>query len=135
MRAIVKAFGLTIVNTLIVTNLWIALSPFVLIYVGTALNQLCLIANHDKFPVMANTRKVQMHREAGDLKPGEGDMIDSIHCLMSKQTRLNFLGDIFDFQDETDSPGDLMIQSGNFTEPYAIVVWMVLAAKRLREQK
>ena len=105
-------------NFLRKTALWIVLIPWAIFGVGFASNQLVLIANHDTFPVEANTIKERilvakatvkyqdMAQELSmdpDLPAG---MIDDTHCLMTSKTHLNFLADVFDRGNGIYSIGD-----------------------------
>lgn len=117
---------------LAVTRVWILLLPLFVGFVGAASNQLVLAANHDKFPVMLSPRKVDQW------KPDEQGMIDDVHCVMTKDTRLNFLADWIDLKAETDSPGDLLLDLGGYLEIFAPVIWALLmisdALRREREE-
>ena len=129
------------------TALWVLLIPAALTYGGAASNQLVLAANHDKFPVMANDFKAeimvakmeaewkQATAEAGlDIKLPEG-MIDDTHCLMTKQTHLNFLADVFDLHDGIYSIGDFGIIIGGLLWAYAPFIWAFEVIRRLRKQE
>src|ERR1700688_1913763 len=123
-------------NFLRKTSLWILLLPAAIGGVGAASNQLVLIANHDRFPVMINSAESQIltlnqfiayeqaverasdpeekqkSREAAakaaeEIKiMHETEMLDERHCIMTSETHLNALADIFDFHDGTYSVGD-----------------------------
>ena len=114
-----------IVCFLRVTLLWIALLPFALGFVGAASNQLVVIANHDRFPVMANAIRLQGWDDKGD------GMLDDIHCVMTPETHLNFLADIFDFAGTIESPGDLLIDAGGDIYHPCLIIWATLAIRRL----
>lgn len=103
-------------------RLWIIALPYALVFFGAAINQLAIIANHDSMPVLASGYKVKEH--ASEIMP-DGEF-NSRHQLMTPSTRLNFLGDIFDFESETDSLGDLFIQLGQYLNPFAYLLWGVL---------
>jgi hypothetical protein len=104
--------------------LWIVLLPYAIFGLGAASNQLVLIANHDKFPVMVNLVKQTAYQDAsGNLPDG---MIDEVHCIMTKDTRLNFLADVFDMHDSIYSVGDGLLVAGESTKGYAFLVWAAL---------
>lgn len=107
------------------TALWIVLLPYLFTGVGAASNQLVLIANHDKFPVMLN-EKVR----AG-FEPDANGLIDKAHCVMTKDTHLNFLADIFDLHDGWYSIGDFLLMIGDWLMGWCIYVWMALVIKSL----
>jgi len=113
--------------------LWPLLLPFALYFGGAASNQAVLIANHDKFPVMVNSQRLaSFEQNSGKLVDG---MIDDVHCVMTDQTHLNALADIFDFKDAgIYSIGDLMIMSGASSEQSCIFLWIVLALYREKQR-
>jgi hypothetical protein len=109
------------------TALWILLLPPAFHFVGAASNQLVLIANHDKFPVMENDWRASNETVLnGIIDPGG-------HCLMTSDTHLNFLADIFDFHDGIYSIGDLMLMTGDWLDSFCIYVWLALIIKKLHE--
>lgn len=139
--------------------LWVLLLPYAFTYVGAASNQLVLIANNDKFPVMQNEAdiarfhainaekiKILEAMEDEDDKPKARVMIaviqaqdaagllDDRHCIATSKTHLNFLGDVFDLHDAIYSIGDFMLGIGDDITTMCIVLWVVLAAKKLQEQ-
>lgn len=100
--------------------------PYGLSYLGAALNQLVIIANHGKFPVMINPAFDSLLR--GPDGPGilADGMIDEVHCVMSASTHLNYLADIFNFHHGILSIGDLLIDAGNNIEPYCLGFFLCL---------
>ncbi len=94
---------------------WLIFAPWMIAFTGAASNQLVLIANHDKFPVMVNALKLDEMRNpspsnfiakllgapapAPAVKVGDDGMLDDIHCVMTDKTHLNFLADLFDMHD------------------------------------
>lgn len=103
-------------------RLWILLAPVVLFTAGAASNQIVILANHDKMPVLVNSTKY----------PGVG-MMDDIHVTMSDDTKLNFLADVFDFHDVTESIGDIGINSAEFLFPVCPFIWgLALTVDKLR---
>jgi len=105
--------------------LWVVFLPYVFIGLGAASNQLVLIANHDKFPVMENGWRASQYEVRVDVIDPEG------HCLMTKDTHLNFLADIFDFKDAIYSIGDLSIMLGEWLNTFCIFVWIALVVKSI----
>lgn len=96
-------------------------------FAGAASNQLVLFANDDKFPVMVNQKHLSSFTNAVDAN----GMIDSVHCVMTHQTHLNVLADIFDFHTTVKSIGDLLM---DWSEEYGVfmwVIWAVLIIKRV----
>lgn len=106
-----------------VTMIWVLLLPYAVIFLGAASNQLVLIANNDKFPVMVN--------EALAAKVPANGMLDEVHCVMTDKTHLNLLADIFDFHSETDSIGDLLIDFGGWMSAFMPFVWVALVTRKL----
>jgi hypothetical protein len=130
--------------------LWILLGPYIIFGLGAASNQAVLIANHDKFPVMVNTRKLAamlnppspgpLATLLGILEPapkvdkGEEGMIDDIHCIMTPVTHLNFLADIFDLHDVTYSIGDLLMILGEWAGSFTLIIWGTLIFKKIWDE-
>lgn len=117
------------------TRLWILLLPLAIGYLGAASNQAVLWANHDKFPVRLNAfKQAVFHADIANADmPSEiksviiaDELIDPIHCVMSDSTHLNFLADWIDLHSEIDSPGDLMLDLGDWAWGYAPMVWGLL---------
>ena len=118
-----------VVRFLRTTMLWIVLLPYALIFLGAASNQAVIYANGDRFPVLMNTEKVTYVLD----DDGSG-MLDEIHCLMTPQTHLNLMADIFDFGAAGIwSIGDLMLAAGSWLGTFVWFVWGSLVVMRLRE--
>jgi hypothetical protein len=118
--------------------LWLLLLPFALQYGGAASNQLVLIANHDTFPVMVNQIKLQSvlanDPKAPEETPLPDGMLDDVHCVMTSDTHLNFLADIFDLHDATYSIGDFLLIAGEQSEQACIFLWIVLALYKEKQR-
>jgi hypothetical protein len=82
---------------------------------------------------MVNSQRLaSFEQNSGKLVDG---MIDDVHCVMTDQTHLNALADIFDFKDAgIYSIGDLMIMSGASSEQSCIFLWIVLALYREKQR-
>jgi Family of unknown function (DUF5317) len=102
---------------------WVLLLPLGVELAGVVSNQLVLIANSDKFPVMLNTHKMQSADVDG--------MIDDTHCVMTSETHLNGMADILDFKDAIYSIGDLFIAFGQWLWSFAPFVWGALVLRKL----
>jgi len=117
--------------------LWILLTPYAVFGIGAASNQAVLIANHDKFPVMLNARKLNkfMSQSAEDRlltflgmpkevlpAPDPDGMIDDVHCVMTKPTHLNALADVFDLG-SIYSIGDFALYTGEWLMTWMPFVW------------
>ena len=97
--------GNTVFSFLRKTSLYLLAVPALCFFLGAASNQAVLIANHDRFPVMLNDTKTAIFADKLNseeipsliyhsiVKDG---MIDETHCLMTPQTHLNILADVFD---------------------------------------
>lgn len=129
--------------------LWILALPLLLTFTGAASNQLVLAANHDKFPVMVNERKLKefetrddkeiqaIASELGiqvqpDVEPDDG-MIDDVHCVMTDHTHLNFLADWIDFG-SIYSPGDLLLMLGDYLQPLSFPIWFAVVLADFRKR-
>lgn len=111
-------------NYLRKTFLWILLLPYALGFLGAASNQLVLVANHGKFPVMLNPRWNT------NQQPDSDGMIDDVHCVMSAETHLNLLSDIFNFHHGILSVGDLLLGWSDDMLPYTWGIWLGLILYR-----
>ena len=109
--------------------LWVLLLPYALTGLGAASNQLVLIANHDKFPVMLN-EAARAH-----FQPDANGLIDKEHCVLTNETHLNFLADIFDFHTGWLSIGDLLLMLGDWLSGFCVYVWIVLVVKSLYQRR
>jgi Family of unknown function (DUF5317) len=119
-----------IARFLAVTYLWVLLAPYPVMLAGAASNQLVLIANHDRFPVLVNEVKQKMH-EDDTVSLNGVTYIDPSHVVMTKQTHLNFLADIFDLHDGIYSVGDGLIGLGEWLESFCIYVWIGLIVRKV----
>jgi hypothetical protein len=145
-----KGFVNKLCNLFRASCLWILLGPYVILGLGAVSNQAVLIANHDKFPVMVNARKLDVMLNPsppgplatllGILEPapkgdkGEDRMIDDIHCVMTPVTHLNFLADIFDLHNATYSIGDLLMILGEQIGSFTPIIWGTLIFKKIWDE-
>jgi hypothetical protein len=116
------------------TALWILLLPQVVYFAGAASNQLVLFVNHDRFPVSMNAAKLikWVPAEARVVSDDGIIMIDETHCLMTSKTHLNVLGDIFDFHEDIESIGDLLIDLGTWLSTFCKYMWLGIVLDRWR---
>jgi hypothetical protein len=133
---------------------WLLWVPLLLIFSGILSNQICLISNHDRFPVMVNARKMagmvqpvkhtklpfafntsitHQEIEAAPKDLGPDGMLDTIHCLMVPGSHLKALADIFDFGISTMSIGDLLISLGEWLLTITPIMWLTLILRKLWE--
>ncbi len=61
-------------------------------------------------------------------------MLDDVHCVMTPQTHLNFLADVIDVG-SIESVGDLLIDLGSWSWPYAPFVWGTALLVKNRKKK
>jgi len=106
------------------TFLALILLSYALGFTGAALNQLVIIENGGKFPVLENSAWVARDVEKGTLT--EDGMTDNVHCLMTKDTHLNLLADLFNFGDGIYSIGDLMMMAGDSLQSNALMIGFVI---------
>lgn len=107
-------------NTLRKTFLALVLLPYALTFTGAALNQLVVVANNGKFPVLENPAWIAKDKSEGSLS--DDGMTDNIHCLMTKDTHLNLLADLFNFGEGIYSIGDLMMDAGSALQGNAFLI-------------
>jgi hypothetical protein len=137
------------------TFLWIALLPVACGFTGAALNQAVLAANHDTFPVLVNSVKLKRmtgatdtlleiifgtpKAQAGAPQIPQDDrghlMLDDTHCVMTSATHLNFLADWIDLKDAIYSPGDMLLDFGSWSFPFAVVAWGACVSIRLHDSR
>ena len=131
------------------TFLYVLLAPWAVLGTGIASNQAVLIANHDRFPVMLNA--VKLGDMLGQSEPLAiptppfvspapkvalpDDMIDEVHCVMTDETHLNFLADVFDLKDATYSIGDFAIMMGEWLNTFVPFVWVALVIRKLTDEE
>jgi Family of unknown function (DUF5317) len=112
-----------------ITAIWILLLPVVLGLLGAASNQLVLIANHGKFPVMYNAA---ITARALALFPD--GQLDEVHCLMTSETHLNFLADIFNLHTAIFSIGDFFLMLGDWMWAFCPFIWLFEVCRRLHDR-
>ena len=127
--------------------------PILLMSAGVASNQLVLIANHDKFPVMVNSAKLEEFTEVPCEKDDDDSffpfafnsefkkkvchedinqdgMIDDVHCVMVPSSHLKALSDIFDLG-SIYSVGDFMLMAGEWLGSFTPIMWLALVLRKL----
>jgi len=121
----------------------ILLLPYGIFGLGVLSNQAVLIANHDKFPVMLNAKKLAEIRGVSEIEKLLGikvketptpavdpdGMIDSVHCIMSSKTHLNALADVFDLG-SIYSIGDFTLYLGEWLMTWTPFVWGYAVIKK-----
>ena len=109
--------------------LWMLLIPTTITYLGVVSNQLVLITNGNRFPVLVNDKKIGKYGgvESGGMLGGD----DDLHCRMTPKTHLNALADIFDEKDGTASIGDFLIEGGENIAYYCYLLWVFLVCSKL----
>jgi hypothetical protein len=115
------------------TALWILLTPLALGITGALSNQLVLAVNGDTFPVHVNTVKV-VDFTGHDQLPMDDQghlMLDDTHCVMTSKTHLNFLADWIDMKQDIESPGDILLELGDWTWTFCPFIWGAEVSRRL----
>ncbi len=135
--------------------------PLLLTFMGAASNQAVLIANGDKFPVMASEEKLQKYcqpQEASDSLSAViakalagrsaivketapdpytcsngGEFLDEVHVIMTPKSHLRPLADIFDMHDGIYSIGDFSLMLGEWIMGWAPLAWIVLVIRKFIE--
>lgn len=117
--------------------------PVLLFGLGAGSNQIVLVANHGTFPVMVNKVDiVKMCHDASDVPPvlqgiacttdGKGgEYLDPVHVIMTPESRLKPLADIFNLGDGIYSIGDFLLMLSFGMVPFAPIAWLVLTLRRL----
>lgn len=62
-----------------------------------------------------------------------GPFLDDVHVIMTKDSKLKPLADIWDFHDVTYSIGDFMLMLGDWFMGWAPLAWLVLVIRKLIE--
>lgn len=138
---------------LAITRIWILAVPFLLSLLGAGLNQLVLRANGNRFPVQFNDYKRAQYRLALEIQAQDKNFdkaitaelalvalkdqgfLDDTHIVMTPETHLNFLADWIDLHSAIYSPGDLLIESGDYLSDYAPLVWGAVLALALYKRE
>jgi hypothetical protein len=138
------------------TSLYLLAVPLLTLFLGIASNQVVLYVNNNRFPVQWNNYKaahydLDLHKLASEVdkkgKPTkeaeeaqfniyaleEEGYIDDTHCLMTSDTRFNLLGDWIDFHTATYSPGDELIELGEWSGSFSLPVWFFAVIQKLRK--
>jgi hypothetical protein len=130
-----------------VPYLYLIAVPMLLMFMGTASNQAVLIANGDRFPVMANEVRLaefcnpspidallaqKFFPEVSNACTATG-MLDSTHEIMTPKTHLNFLADIFDMHTAIFSIGDFLLMLGEWAWDISVIAWLALVLRKFIE--
>jgi hypothetical protein len=129
---------------------WVIAIPLLLVFSGALSNQLVLVANWGKFPVMLNSAQLaKMQAEKAKDEPSfsisdtvvsvahlghvfsSDGMIDDVHCVMSHSNHLKILADWINLGDGIYSPGDLVLILGLKLWEFAPIAWVILALRKL----
>lgn len=117
--------------------------PILLICSGVASNQVVLVANHGKFPVMANAAMLDTFcspkqidpEELEDIPPSScvkgGEMLDEVHSIMGPNSHLKALSDIFPLGKAIYSVGDGLLYLGFWLFSYTPYMWLALTIRKL----
>lgn len=130
------------------TSLYILAAPLLCFFLGAASNQVVLNANEDTFPVRISQAKLEKLEQGsveeladgtkivGDVMilPDGKIMLDYVHCVMTPNTHLNFLADIYDLGNIY-SIGDFALMLGEWALAPAPFVWAFVVIGKLRNQR
>jgi hypothetical protein len=128
------------------TSLYILAIPVLFTFLGAASNQLVLIKNGDTFPVMLNDKKLAAMTESKEeskeihfnkpnpaFKQDGVVMLDDVHCVMTHQTHLNALADIFDMKDAIYSIGDFLLILGEWFGVFCFPLFVFDVVRKLQK--
>lgn len=96
-----------------------------LVLAGSFLNRLVMAVNGGKMPV-----KFTLSKLTGFANEATFDLPEAIHIKMSEQTKLNFLGDLFDFGYCVMSIGDIVMKAY-----FVIVFYKMIQIMNLKEDR
>ena len=65
-----------------------------------------------------------------DMCENGGQFLDDTHVIMSKESKLKWMSDIWDFHDVTYSIGDFLIMLGEWIFSWAPLAWLVLVLRK-----
>jgi hypothetical protein len=127
--------------------------PLLFTFLGAASNQLVLIANGDRFPVLVNQEQITKSCTPDSKTPepdyfsilgpvtrvdpyacsNGGEFLDDTHVIMTDQSHLKILADIFDMHAATYSIGDFLLMLGSWMRDWAGIAWIVLVIRKFLE--
>jgi hypothetical protein len=129
-----------------VSRVWILALPLFLVFVGAASNEAVFAANDGVFPVRYNAAKMAHAWELCQAKGADPDcllllthygMLDTRHGVMTSAHHLVFLADWIDLGGDIYSPGDLLLELGEFLMDWTPYIWgflMISDALRRSEE-
>jgi hypothetical protein len=119
-------------------------APLLLMFMGVCSNQLVLISNGGKFPVMVNEKQRIEHQQSTEVDIGDLHVVvpvaekqesqflgDDVHSIMGKNSHLKALADIFNIGEGVASIGDFLILAGEKMWAFAPVIWLTLITRKL----
>lgn len=105
--------------------LWVLLLPFVTHYTGALFNQIVMIANNGRMPVLLSPTELDAWLTVKGNTILINGMMDFRHSVMTRSSRWKLLADIIDLKQlGVWSVGDLLIAAGDNMEqaaPYVIL--------------
>lgn len=110
--------------------------PALLFGLGLASNQLVLLANHGKFPVMMNELIYETFCKAASGIPQNacgngGQFLDPVHSVMGPNSHLKFLADIFPIGDVSYSIGDVFLFLSELLFKFTPAMWLALTIRKV----
>lgn len=106
--------------------------PVLLLVLGAVSNQLVLIANGGRFPVLLNPAQIVFFMQDSGKVVNGISYLDEVHTVMRHEDHLKFLADIINLGHAgVLSIGDLFIELGQFLWDFGPVMWLGLAIRKL----
>jgi hypothetical protein len=99
-----------------VSLLGLLILPFGLKYGGILSNQACLWANHGYMPVYVN----EFYQRQSGWYEGSSD---GLHTILTKESHLIFLSDIWRKGNIYESIGDILMDTGDEIWPFCFAIW------------
>lgn len=119
--------------------------PVLTFCLGVASNQVVLVANHGKFPVMINeVTQEKFCTPSPDINPASiprnacekgGQFMDETHSVMGENSHLKVLSDIFPLGKQVYSIGDGFIFLGDWMLSFGPAMWLGLTIRKLAARK
>src|SRR5208282_614182 len=123
---------------------WYLLAVPILLYcLGVSSNQIVLVANHGKFPVMMNASWMDMKCSTAGMDPEDveampsswcgkgGEMLDETHSVMGPNSHLKALADILPIGHAIYSIGDSLLYLGAWLLSFTPYMWLALTVRKL----
>ena len=84
-------------------------------------------------PGKTNNLHLQLSAPDPNICANGGVFLDDIHVIMTKDSKLKALADIWDFHDMTYSIGDFMLMFADWMLGWSVIAWLALVIRKLIE--